>query len=143
MLLIPPMMKKLLSILILILGFTASAQIDSMVTSLEIEKQIDVPKVDIPTYQLFPTENPWALLKLNTVNGIVSQLHYSISDNFEGELFINSYSLLYDREEIIGRFTLYPTQNTYNFILLDQIDGRTWKVQWNNDIDKRFMRRIY
>ena len=72
--------------------------------------------------------------KLNTVNGIVSQLHYSISDNFEGELFINSYSLLYDREEIIGRFTLYPTQNMYNFILHDQIDGRTWKVQWNNDI---------
>jgi len=139
MLLISPIMKRLLSILVLIFGFTASAQVDSTVKSLEIE----VPTVDAPTYQLFPTENPWALLKLNTVNGIVSQLHYTISDNFEGELSLNSYSLLYDREEIIGRFTLYPTQNLYNFILLDQIDGRTWKVQWNNDSDKRFMRRIY
>ena len=139
MLLISPIMIRLLSILILILGFTASAQVDSTVKKLEIE----VPTLDSPTYQLFPTENPWALLKLNTVNGIVSQLHYTISDNFEGELSLNSYSLLYDREEIIGRFTLYPTQNPYNFILLDQIDGRTWKVQWNNDSDKRFMRHIY
>lgn len=139
MLLISLKMKKLLSILILLLGFTTSAQVDSTVKKLEIE----VPTLDSPIYQLFPTENTWALLKLNTINGIVSQLHYSISDDFEGELFINSYSLSYDQEEIIGRFTLYPTPNMYNFILIDQIDGRTWKVQWNNDSDKRFMRRIY
>lgn len=30
-----------------------------------------------------------------------------------------------------GRFTLYPTNNIYNFILLDQIDGRMWQVQWS------------
>ena len=34
-----------------------------------------------------------------------------------------------------GRFTLYPTQNWYNFLLLDQTDGRTWQVQWSTDPD--------
>lgn len=36
-----------------------------------------------------------------------------------------------------GRFFLYPTENTYNFILLDQIDGRVWQVQWNIDEQDR------
>ena len=38
-----------------------------------------------------------------------------------------------------GRFFLYPTENIYNFILLDQIDGRTWQVQWNYDDNKRII----
>tara|TARA_B110000902_G_scaffold202997_1_gene230645 strand:- start:316 stop:900 length:585 start_codon:yes stop_codon:yes gene_type:complete len=42
-----------------------------------------------------------------------------------------------------GRFFLYPTTNIYNFILLDQIDGRTWQVQWNIDKDKRGTWVIY
>ena len=42
-----------------------------------------------------------------------------------------------------GRFKLYPTENTYNFIMVDVIDGRTWQVQWNIDYDKRLCIRIY
>ena len=38
-----------------------------------------------------------------------------------------------------GRFFLYPTKNIYNFILLDQIDGRTWQVQWSYDENKRII----
>ena len=41
-----------------------------------------------------------------------------------------------------GRFKLYPTDNTYNFIMVDVIDGRTWQVQWNIDYDKRLCIRI-
>ena len=41
-----------------------------------------------------------------------------------------------------GRFKLYPTENTYNFIMVDVIDGRTWQVQWNIDYDKRLCIRI-
>ena len=42
-----------------------------------------------------------------------------------------------------GRFKLYPTGNTYNFIMVDVIDGRTWQVQWNIDEDSRFVNRIW
>ena len=42
-----------------------------------------------------------------------------------------------------GRFKLYPTQNMYNFIMVDVIDGRTWQVQWNIDKDKRLIYSFY
>lgn len=31
----------------------------------------------------------------------------------------------------------------YNFILVAQIDGRYWQVQWSIDYDKRMVLRIY
>ena len=119
---------------------------DSIVTIKEVGKQVkkqpEIKQLEVPIYKLFPTENTWALIKLNTRNGKIWQVHYSISNDFEGELPINRYSLVLPEEEINGRFTLYPTPNMYNFILLDQIDGSTWKVQWHNERDKRFMRPI-
>lgn len=42
-----------------------------------------------------------------------------------------------------GRFFLYPTSNMYNFILLDQIDGRTWQVQWSTEEKNRMVLGIY
>ena len=56
---------------------------------------------------------------------------------------IQGLSLVSPDEEINGRFTLYPTQNMYNFILLDQVNGKTYKVQWHNEEEKRFIRPIY
>ena len=46
-------------------------------------------------------------------------------------------------DEIPGRFTLYATTNFYNFVLLDQIDGRTWQVQWSTDPNEMMVVRIY
>ena len=138
----PVLMRNVILIVFLTLTVVHSygqTRIDSASTTALIEKQIEVP-----TYQLFPTENTWALIKLNTRNGKIWQVHYSISaDGFEGELSINRYSLVLPEDEINGRFTLYPTQNMFNFILLDQIDGKTWQVQWNNDADNRLIHRIY
>lgn len=121
---------------------------DSVYTIQEIEKQVDkkaeIQNLEVPIYKLFPTENTWASLKLDTRNGKIWQVHFSISeDDYEGTLSINSYSLVLPEDEINGRFNLYPTNNMYNFILLDQINGNTYKVQWHNDDDKRFIRRIY
>ncbi|WP_452218351.1 hypothetical protein [Lacinutrix undariae] len=115
---------------------------DSIITTQEVKKMTEVQQLEVPIYKIFPTENTWALLKLNTRNGKIWQVHFSISNDFEGELPLNTYSLVLPDEEINGRFALYPTPNMYNFILLDQIDGTTWKVQWNNERDKRFIRRI-
>ena len=57
----------------------------------------------------------------------------SESDAFTCPLNPNSLLRSYD-DKVNGRFTLYPTQNYYNFILLDQINGRTWQVQWSTEI---------
>ena len=42
-----------------------------------------------------------------------------------------------------GRFKLYPTDNMYNFIMVDVINGNTYQVQWNIDRDKRFVMRFW
>ena len=42
-----------------------------------------------------------------------------------------------------GRFKLYPTENTYNFIMVDVIDGRSWQVQWSTKKDGRLVLQFY
>jgi hypothetical protein len=117
---------------------------DSLRTVQEMERKAEIVPFGAPIYKLFPTQNTWASLKLDTRNGRIWQVHFSISTmGFEGTLSINSYSLVLPEEEINGRFNLYPTENMYNFILLDQINGNTYKVQWHNDKDKRFISRIF
>ena len=96
-------------------------------------------------YQLFPTDNYWTFIKLDTRNGKMWQVHFTISnDGYQGELILNSDSLLMsDEVEVNGRFNLHRTNNMYNFILLDQINGKTYQVQWNGEKEKRFVIRIY
>ena len=93
---------------------------------------------DNSIYQLFPTKNYWTFLKLDTRNGEMWQVQFSIADDKNtGELILNSLSLVDKEQEINGRFTLYPTENMYNFLLLDQISGIVVQVQWSLDAKKR------
>ena len=94
-------------------------------------------------YILYPTTNMWAFLKLDTSTGIITQVHFSVGDDNRAEVNLNPYSLLgYDETQTNGRFALYPTQNMFNFILLDTKSGQTWQVQWSNDSDKRGIVKI-
>ena len=89
-------------------------------------------------YQLFPTQNYWTFIKLNTRNGKMWQVHFSVKDDgSKGELVLNSLPLVEKEKEVNGRFTLYPTENMYNFLLLDQIDGTVVQVQWSMETDNR------
>ena len=93
---------------------------------------------DNSIYQLFPTKNYWTFVKLDTRNGKMWQVHFGVEDDTKtGELILNSLPLVNKEEEINGRFTLYPTENMYNFLLLDQISGVVVQVQWSLDATKR------
>jgi hypothetical protein len=93
---------------------------------------------DNSIYQLFPTKNYWTFIKLDTRNGKMWQVHFGVEDDKNtGELILNSLPLVDNEEEINGRFTLYPTENMYNFLLLDQISGVVVQVQWSLDAKKR------
>jgi hypothetical protein len=95
-------------------------------------------------YRLFATTNTYNFIKLNTRNGQMWQVQWSIKGNeYRYETILSDISRVSKEEEKNGRFFLYPTTNSYNFILLDQIDGRAWQVQWNFDADKRMVVRIY
>jgi hypothetical protein len=89
-------------------------------------------------YRLFSTKNLYTFIKLDTRNGKLWQVQWSTGDDaFQVPLSLTS--LVSSEEEKNGRFFLYPTINIYNFILLDQIDGRVWQVQWNTEAKNRLV----
>lgn len=65
------------------------------------------------------------------------QLQYSMKSVDRLVTFLNLEPLVSEEKEVNDRFTLYPTQNIYTFILLDQLDGKTWQVQWSIDPENR------
>ena len=94
------------------------------------------------TYRLFSTRNMYTFIKLNTKNGQMWQVQWYTKIN-QLETPLSLITLVTKEEEKNGRFFLYPTTNIYNFILLDQIDGRVWQVQWNIEEKDRMVIRIY
>ena len=119
-------MKAALCAIALCLCFSSKAQTDS--------NQIGFNHNS--SFRLYPTENIYTFLKLDTRNGRIWQVQWSTDVN-RFESYLNLASLTTEEEEMKGRFMLYPTQNMWTFILLDQIDGRTWQVQWNTDYESR------
>lgn len=104
------------------------------------EKQITALGQDNPnaSYRLFPTTNMWTFLKLNTEDGRIWQVQYAINNDANRfETYLNLIPLATGSQKKPGRFTLYPTQNMWTFILLDTINGSTWQVQWSQDADNR------
>ena len=93
-------------------------------------------------FRLFQTNNRWTFLKLDTRTGEIKHVQYS-TDGEAMQYDLNNIPLAEGEDAKPGRFFLYPTENTFNFILLDQIDGRVWQVQWNIDRDKRGIWQIY
>lgn len=85
------------------------------------------------TYRLFPTCNMWVFIKLNTSDGRLWLVQYSTESGKQLEIPLSRIELAESTKKKDGRFSLYSTQNMYNFILLDQIDGRVWQVQWSID----------
>lgn len=93
-------------------------------------------------YRLYKTDNFWTFLKLDTMTGQIWQVQYSINgaaDRLESVLNLTDIPEELELPKIVGRYTLYATTNTYNFIMLDQIDGYTFQVQWNIDKKSRFV----
>src|SRR5690606_39776486 len=85
-------------------------------------------------YRLFATNNTYNFIKLDTRNGKMWQVQWSTKgSDYRFETTLSDISRVDKEEEKNGRFFLYPTTNIYNFILLDQIDGRAWQVQWGKE----------
>ena len=62
------------------------------------------------------------------------QVQYSVKgDDGRLEYDLNPNPLIDTGKKVNGRFELHSTQNIYNFILLDRIDGKIWQVQWSFD----------
>ena len=95
--------------------------------------------INVVPYRLYPTQNMWNFIKLNTRNGQMWQVQYSMESENRLVTNLNIEPLVSTDKESNDRFTLYPTQNMFTFILLDQLEGKTWQVQWSIDRESRFV----
>ena len=67
------------------------------------------------------------------------QVQYDIEGENRFETYLNYVHLVSKEKEVNGRFILYSTQNIYTFILLDQLDGKMWQVQWSIEAKYRLI----
>jgi hypothetical protein len=94
-------------------------------------------------FALYPTQNLWVFLLLDSNNGRVWQVHYSVTDSgFAGNLALNDNELTPATSAHPGRFALRETKNIFTFLLIDQDDGRVWQLQWSADEAKRGIVRV-
>lgn len=145
-------MKKLFCLVLCAMAFLfASANNDSIKNEVLSHKdsllfeQLSVFQSQLrePIYKLYPTQNMYTFLELNTVTGQIWIVQWSTSGN-RMKYVLDIEERIYSWDEpIAGRFELYPTENMYNFLMLDNIKGYCYQVQWNFDVDKRFVIRIY
>lgn len=132
-------------------------------------------------YIIYPTENIYTSLLLDTQTGRIWQVQIGIGDSSTAMKSVLSdayYS--YDEEEMkrdyetnlkewedtpeeeradwyvkpeleyyksalgkIGQYKLYPTENMYNFLMVNTETGLTYQVQWNIDKDLRLVNLIW
>ena len=131
-------MKRIVfSIIIVLASVTAFAQSTHEAPIQNISTDSTV------VYRLFSTSNMYTFIKLNTRNGQMWQVQWGTESKYRFETTLSDISRVNKDEEKNGRFFLYPTTNIYNFILLDQIDGRAWQVQWSTEAEERMVIRIY
>jgi hypothetical protein len=108
-------------------------------------EQLDKVQLQLrePIYKFYPTQNMYTFLELNTVTGQIWIVQWSTSGNRMKYTLSEEEQIYAWDTPIAGRFELYPTENMYNFVMLDNIKGYCYQVQWNFDVDKRFVIFIY
>lgn len=90
-------------------------------------------------FNLNETQNMWTFIMLDSYTGKTWQVQFSVKgDDYMFYTPINYFSLSYPSksDNWENRFQLFPTQNMWNFILLDSYTGRLWQVQYSSkDLD--------
>ena len=91
-------------------------------------------------FQLYPTQNIYNFLELNTVTGQIWIVQWSIEDGKQFRYVLDDTSRISEEDKkISGRFSLYSTENMYNFVMLDHITGACWQVQWSFEEKNRLV----
>src|SRR5205809_3275015 len=102
------MMKVFLSLTISLMTIHSLAQVEN--------KQPDNSNVQIRNsalFRLFPTQNMWTFIKLNTRNGQMFQVQFNMKSESRFVTNLSLESLVSKEKEVNDRFILYSTQNIY------------------------------
>lgn len=135
-------MKRILLLMITALFvFTIHAQKTASLQTIDKNlKDFHFEATGVKRYKLYPTKNIYNFLKLDTQTGIIKLIQLSFNKDEEGALVVNGDPL--DVPGVSGTFELYPTENMYTFILVNNFTGWTWHVQWGFSAGERFIRPI-
>lgn len=89
-------------------------------------------RVNSQTYKYYDTKNIHNQLCLNTKTGKLTQ------EQDDGQSYVVKYAetpdCIYE-----GRYELIPTQNYWNFILLDSFSGKLWQCQFSVESSSQIM----
>ena len=135
-------MKNIILILFVLVNINAKGQ------TIKENDLVRISNYQSPTpakFRLYPTANRYTYLRLNTTNGFIDIVQYSTTEERERMIYpLSVYPVVMDFFNIgtLDRFTIYPTQNVYNFLLLDQVYGNTYQVQWSQDSTMRGVEEI-
>lgn len=130
-------------VLLLLLGCSevyahdARQKTDSLLNRIEHKVAGDLDYIE--NYKLYPTENIYTFLELDTKSGRIYQVQWSFEKREEFVIALNLVDLA---ESPYSNFELYPTKNIYTFILLDKFNGNAWHVQWGTEESQRTVRWI-
>ena len=130
-------MKRRIYILILLFLISCAYAQD------EIKFKTDPPQNIDVRYRLFETTNYWNFLELDTQTGLLWQVQFTVdTSSYRFKIPINDKPLAHEGEN--GRFTLYPTFNMWNYLLVDQNNGLIWQIQFSTQSnDYRFITPIF
>lgn len=134
------MKKTLISIIgVLIVSLSYAETHSNNLNAIDdkLYENISLQNDDIVVYRLYTTKNMWTFIKLNTRNGKIWQVQYDVEGDNRIESYLNMSPLVSKDKEVNGRFTLHATKNMWTFILIDQVDGRVWQVQWSIEFENR------
>lgn len=92
-------------------------------------------------FKLYKTNNMYTFLRLDTATGKIKLIQWSLKSEEEGYVTINDEDLSFISAKN-GTFELYPTDNMYQFLLLDKAWGRMWHVQWGFKSSERWIREM-
>lgn len=97
----------------------------------------------LSSYRLYETKNMYNFIRLDTRTGQMKLVQWSTESDKRFTYSLSDRNLIPENDiKVEGRFELYPTTNTFNFILLDKVSGRTWQVQWHFDAENRIVTSI-
>ncbi|WP_312259816.1 hypothetical protein [Limnohabitans sp.] len=120
----------------LFIAMLAFCSVAASQTPQPTEIEYDMQRLDA-RFRVFKTRNIWNTLHLDTQTGQLWQVQIALKDEDRMKTVLNK-DVLASTGSRPGRFTLYSSRNMYQFILLDQDNGRVWQVQWSIDGNSGF-----
>ena len=97
---------------------------------------VSAQKNDATVYQLFPTQNMWNFIKLNTRTGQMWQVQFDVKESNRLVSDLNLLPLVANEKEANNRFTLYPTQNMWTSFYLTNLMGEHGKFNGHSSLRK-------